>query len=209
MISNRAVSRRVQHRAELQTEIRDGARTLFARDGYANFSMRKLAAVIGYSPAAIYLYYQSKEALFRVLVDESFERLHASLLALTAEPAGDPAERLKRGLRLYVEWGVSHPHDYQIAFHEPVLSNGPYRVHPAFDLLRSLVAECLPEGKARGKAVQRSSQAAWAAVHGITSLLILRPSFPWESKEAVVREVIESAVNGIAAAAPRRRRHAK
>jgi AcrR family transcriptional regulator len=206
MVIKRAASRRMQHREELRVEIQEAARAIFVRDGYESFSMRKLAAAVGYSPAAIYLYFENKQALFRVLVEGSFERLHESLQEISAEPSSDPVERLKRGLRVYVDWGVEHPDDYQIAFLQPAPTAGPYRVHQAFNLLRSMVVACLPAGGARRQQAERSSQAVWAAIHGITSLLIQRPSFQWQSKEDVVRQVIDSAVDGIAAAARRAHR---
>jgi AcrR family transcriptional regulator len=200
-----AVTRREKQREELRGEIREAARAIFVRDGYRSFSMRKLAAAIGYSPGSIYLYFRNKEDLFRSLVDESFSRLSESLEVLAGEPRNDPVARLKHGLSLYVDWGCSHPNDYQIAFLLPDAGPGPYKTHRAFDALRSMVAHCLPAGNARRERVETASQAIWSAVHGITSLLIQRPSFPWHSKASVVRQVIESAVDGAVAAASKRR----
>ena len=63
-----ATLRREQYRAELRTQILDAAREIFARDGYENFSMRKLAQHIEYSPGSIYLHFRNKEELFESLV---------------------------------------------------------------------------------------------------------------------------------------------
>ncbi len=158
--------------------------------------MRKLAAEIGCSPGSIYLYYLNKEDLFRNLVDESFSRLSQSLESVADESRTDPVARLKQGANLYVNWGCAHPNDYQIAFLLSDASTGPYKTHQAFDVLRAMVADCLPAGRNRKSRVETTSQAIWAAIHGITTLLIQRPSFPWSSKASVVRQVIESAVDG-------------
>jgi AcrR family transcriptional regulator len=158
--------------------------------------MRKLASEIDASTRSTYLYFRNKEDLFRSLVDESFSRLNESLKVLADEPRKDPIARLKLGLRLYVDWGCRHPNDYQIAFLLPDPGAGPYKTHEAFDVLRAMVAACLPAGKARSERVEIASQAIWSAVHGITSLLIQRPSFPWRSKASVIRQVIDSAVDG-------------
>jgi len=205
MFSQRAAARRQKQREELKGEIRDAARAIFVREGYRSLSMRKLAAGIGYSPGSIYLYFRNKEDLFRSLVEESFSRLAESLEGLAGGPRKDPVARLKSGLSLYVEWGCSHPNDYQIAFLLPDVGPGPYKTHRAFDVLRSMVADCLPTGKARSEWVETASQAIWSAVHGITSLLIQRPSFPWRSKASVIRQVIESAVDGAVGGAGKRR----
>ena len=37
----------------------------------------------------------------------------------------------------------------------------------------------------------------WAAVHGITSLLIARPTFPWVDPEELIGQVIDSAVDNL------------
>jgi AcrR family transcriptional regulator len=205
MHTSRAVARRQEQREELKAEMRDAARAIFVRDGYQSLSMRKVAAEIGYSAAAIYLYFPSKEALFHSLVEESFSRLSDSLAGLVNEPRTSPVERLKHGLHLYVRWGCSHPNDYQIAFLLPSPTSGPYRTHQAFDILRLMVAACLPAGRARFTRTEKASQSIWAAVHGITSLLIQRPSFQWQNRESVIEQVIDSAVDGAVAGSSKRR----
>jgi AcrR family transcriptional regulator len=192
----KAEARRAQHREELRTEILDAAREIFVKIGYEAFSMRKLARSIGYSAAAIYLHFESKEELFDVLVEESFAHLHEGLGVLLQERGKDPVRQLKRGLRLYVEWGLCHPNEYNIAFVVRNPSKSPYKTHRAFDVARSLVKLCLAGSRAAEREVELRTQALWAATHGITSLLIQRPSFPWVSKDRLIDDVIDAAVRG-------------
>ena len=199
----KAAERRREQREELRGEIREAARAIIVREGYQNFSMRKLASEIGSSTGSTYLYFRNKEELFRSLVDESFSRLNESLRGLADERRKDPIARLKLGLSLYVDWGCRHPNDYQIAFLLPDPGPGPYKTHQAFDVLRAMVAACLPAGKASSERIEIASQAIWSAVHGMTSLLIQRPSFPWRSKPSVIRQVIDSAVDGAVASSSR------
>jgi AcrR family transcriptional regulator len=205
MFRKRATARRQKQREDSKGEIREAARAIIVREGYQSFSMRKLASEIGASTGSTYLYFRNKEDLFRSLVDESFSRLNESLRVLADEPRKDPIARLKIGLSLYVDWGCRHPNDYQIAFLLAEPGPGPYKTHQAFDVLRAMVAACLPAGEARTEHVEMASQAIWSAVHGITSLLIQRPSFPWRSKASVVRQVIDSAVDGAVASSSRYR----
>jgi hypothetical protein len=51
--------------------------------------------------------------------------------------------------------------------------------------------------------VEARTQAIWAAAHGITSLLIQRPSFPWVSKDRLIDDVIDAAVRGALDVRPR------
>jgi hypothetical protein len=47
--------------------------------------------------------------------------------------------------------------------------------------------------------VQIASQALWAAAHGITSLLILRPTFAWADRDKLIGQVIDAAVDALLA----------
>ena len=192
----KANTRRAQHREELRTEILDAAREIFVKDGYEGFSMRKLARRVEYSPAAIYLHFESKEELFDALVEESFAHLYQGLGVLLQEHRKDPVQQLKRGLRLYVEWGLRYPNEYNIAFVVRNPSKRPYKTHRAFDVARSLVKLCVAGSRAGEREVELRTQALWAATHGITSILIQRPSFPWVSKDRLIDDVIDAAVRG-------------
>ena len=110
----------------------------------------------------------------------------------------DPVRRLRKAGRAYVDFGLANPHAYEFAFvlHRPEGSpaNAP---HPAYGLLRGLVQRCIAEKRFRAMDVDVASQALWTAVHGITAMLIARPDFPWADRDAVIRRVIDSAVDGL------------
>ena len=103
--------------------------------------------------------------------------------------------------------GTEKSKQYQIAFVVRNPAKNPYRTHRAFDLARTLVKRCLGPSKAAERELELRTQALWAAIHGITSLLTQRPSFPWVSRESVINQVIDSAVQG--AIGPAKRRKAK
>ena len=168
----------------------------WARGGidHVGLSLRKLEEA-GIARRTFYRYFTSKEELFDILVEESFVHLYEALGILLKERGKDPVRQLKRGLRLYVEWGLKHPSEYQIAFIVRNPTKKPYRTHRAFDVARALVKLCLGSSKAE-RELELRTQALWAATHGITSLLTQRPSFPWVSKQRLIDHVIDSAVQG-------------
>jgi hypothetical protein len=45
--------------------------------------------------------------------------------------------------------------------------------------------------------VALASQVLWATVHGITSLLIHHPHFPWTEREELIDALIDAAVGGL------------
>jgi AcrR family transcriptional regulator len=205
----KATARRKRYRQETRSEILSAAREIFVRDGFEGFSMRTLARSVGCSPAAIYLHFTSKEELFEVLVEESFVHLYDTLGILLKERGKDPVRQLRRGLRLYVEWGLKHPSEYQIAFVVRNPTKKPYQTHRAFDLARSLVKLCLGRFKAAEHELELRTQALWAATHGITSLLTQRPFFPWVSKQRLIDHVIDTAVQGALGPTKRQRSNGK
>jgi len=197
-----ATFRRRQHKEELRRVILNAAREIFVREGYESFSMRRLAEKIEYSPGSVYLHFKNKEELFDCLVEESFANLHKTLLGLrNGQEWQDPVEELKKGLRTYVEFGLRNSNDYRFAFMlRPPAQKRRYKVHGAFEVLRHIVRRCVEEGRFRPVNVESTSQALWASVHGITSLLIQRPAFPWAPKKELIAQVISTAIDSLVAA---------
>jgi AcrR family transcriptional regulator len=191
---------RQRYRDVLRRAILDAAREAFVRDGYAGVSMRRLAEKVGCSHGNLYLHFKDKEALFDALVEESFVQLDDGMRKL-AESArrDDPVELLRTMAHAYAQFGITNPSVYEFAFvlRQPGLR--PYKPHVTYERLRSLVQRCIDEKKFRRIDVDAASQSLWAAVHGITSLLILRPTFPWADRKQVVGQVVDAAVDGLLA----------
>jgi AcrR family transcriptional regulator len=192
-------TRREKYREEQRAAILHAARAAFVRDGFESVSMRKLAAEVGYSHGSLYLHFKNKEELFDCLVEESFAQLAQALQGLgDARRKRDPVRLLKRAARAYVDFGLNNPGAYEFAF---ILRRPghprPWKPHLAYEYLRSLVGRCIDEGRFRVVDVDAASQALWAAVHGVTSLLILRPWFPWADREDLIQRVIDGAVAGL------------
>jgi len=197
-----AVSRRRKHKEELRRVILDAAREIFVRGGYESFSMRKLAQKIEYSPGSLYLHFKNKENLFECLVEDSFARLLKTLTNLqNGRERQDPVEELKRGLQAYVDFGLRNPNDYRFVFMlKPPVEKRPYKVHRAFEALRYMVRRCVEEQRFRAVNVETTAQGLWASVHGVTSLLIQRPAFPWVPKKELIAQIINTAIDGLVAA---------
>src|ERR1700739_1706989 len=93
---------RENNKAEIRSLILGSARKGLVRQGYENFSLRNLAQQIGYSPAAIYRYFKSRDEIFACLTRESFDLLIKASSSIVPEPDEDPVSVLKRGLHAYV-----------------------------------------------------------------------------------------------------------
>jgi AcrR family transcriptional regulator len=190
---------REQYREELRTAILGAARELFISQGYEGFSMRKLAEKLGCAHGTLYLYFKNKQQLFDFLVEDSFAQLSRALERLRhQEPGLDPVCLLKEAGRIYVNFGRRNPNAYEFAF---VIRRGgpvrPWKPHPAFAFLRNTIKACIEKKRFRTMNVDTATQAMWAAVHGVTSLLITRPSFPWVPAEELISRVIDSSVDSL------------
>jgi AcrR family transcriptional regulator len=195
--------RRARQKAALRQEILAAARELFAQEGYEQVSMRRIAEKIDYSPTTLYLHFQDKAELLFHVCEETFAKLVAKGEKIRAEK-GDPLTKLKRIGRDYIEFGLKHPGHYKVTFmvqHEPGSLDEHYEHsmgHRMFALLESSVAECMERGAFRRVDLRLASQTLWAGVHGITSLLIARPDFPWTETERTIALLLEVICAGFA-----------
>jgi AcrR family transcriptional regulator len=188
---------RARYRDQLRRSILDAARETFAEDGYGGVSMRKLAERVGCSHGNLYLHFKDKEALFDCLVAESFEEFDAAMRAPESVRRGDPVEMARKMGRAYVAFGLANQSAYEFAF--LLRRPGRDKPHAPYERLRALAQRCLDEKRFRPMDVDVASQVLWATVHGITSLLILRPAFPWADRETLIGQVVDAAVNGLLA----------
>jgi AcrR family transcriptional regulator len=197
--------RRAREKKELRQEILDAARDLFVREGFENVSMRKIAEKIEYSPTTIYLYFQDKADLLDCICEETFARLVRKQTALD-HSVDDPLERLRLGLRAYIEFGLKHPNHYKVAFMMPDPFDAPehcVRSHAmgqkAFDHLRTTLAQCAERHMIEAEDIEATAQSVWGAIHGLTSLLIARPRFEWVERDHLIDTLVENTVNGLRA----------
>lgn len=188
---------RTRYRDQLRRTILDAAGEAFVQDGYEGVSMRRLAERVGCSHGNLYLHFKDKEALFDCLVEESFAKFDAAMRAPEALRRGDPVEMARKMGRAYVAFGLANQSAYEFAF--LMRRPGRDKVHPPYERLRALAQRCLDEKRFRPIDADVASQVLWSAVHGITSLLILRPAFPWADRETLIGQVVDAAVDGLLA----------
>jgi AcrR family transcriptional regulator len=200
--------RRAREKKELRQEILDAAREMFVRDGFENVSMRKIAEKIEYSPTTIYLYFQDKADLLDCLCEETFTRLTKKQTILE-QTVADPLERLRKGLRGYIEFGLKHPNHYKVTFMMSPPLDQPMRGVRSHDLgkkafahLRNTLALCAEHGLLEIADLDATAQATWAAIHGLTSLLIARPRFEWTERNRLIDTLIDMLTAGLKPAGP-------
>ncbi|WOR16170.1 TetR/AcrR family transcriptional regulator [Hyphomonas sp. FCG-A18] len=135
-----AESRREARKEQRRLDIVDAALTVFARDGFALSKMDTVAEQAGISKGTLYLYFDSKEALFEGMVREkmlpTLEKLQSELVATPDASAEDMLRMQMRFfyrnvlnterrhiMRLIMAEGPQFPHIAQF-YYENVMSRG-------------------------------------------------------------------------------------
>ncbi len=199
--------RRARHKQLLRQQILDAARELLVREGYDQLSMRRVADRIDYSPTAIYLHFKDKQELVFSLCEESFAKLARELETL-ADEYPDPLVRLRKGMERYVAFGLKNPNHYIPAFVLPPPADLDAKRQQAMlspessgmralATLRDTIADGVKAKKLRKVDPDVAARSTWAALHGITSLLIVHEHFPWGGRDLVIQNLIDSLVDGL------------
>ncbi len=94
----------------------DAARAVFERLGIEGASIREIAKQAGYTPGAIYSYFDNKEAIYGALLAESLERLNAVVDAAGIE-AASPAELLEAKASAWFGFYAANPRDLDLGFY--------------------------------------------------------------------------------------------
>jgi AcrR family transcriptional regulator len=195
--------RREREREEVRRKILDAARDLFATEGYANVTMRKIAEVIEYSPTTIYGHFEDKDDLVEALCHEDFARL----LAVFDEPTplADPLERIRTLGRGYARFAQQNPNHYRFMFMTPKFEHPRDLTDPGQQSFRRVLAaveEARAQGLLRPVDPVVVSQVLWASLHGAVSLLVTyKPEqFPCAPPPAdFVDQACENALRGFLA----------
>jgi AcrR family transcriptional regulator len=88
-------------REERRAEILTAAIELFARDGFADTSVSAVAKAAGVSHGTVFLYFPTKDDLFRAAVLEPLLTWEARYIVVL-RPEGSPIERIERFVRQQV-----------------------------------------------------------------------------------------------------------
>lgn len=94
----------------------DAARAVFQRLGIEGASIREIAKEAGYTPGAIYSYFENKEAIYGALLGESLERLNAAVAA-AGNQAWPPADQLNAKASAWFGFFAANPRDLDLGFY--------------------------------------------------------------------------------------------
>jgi AcrR family transcriptional regulator len=92
------------------------ARKVFEAEGLEGASLRAIAARAGYTPAALYFHFDSKEAIYSEMLLASLTALGKSVSAAVAK-AKDPDARLRAAALAFFRFYADNPRDLDLGFY--------------------------------------------------------------------------------------------
>jgi AcrR family transcriptional regulator len=199
-----AVERRSRQREELRGQILAAARQVVLTGGYRALTMRRIAEAVEYSPAAIYQYFENRDAIATALMAEGFEQLAATFEPLAA--IADPRERLEAVAQAYIRFGLEHSETYRLMFMEDphitasllgATSKPEDAGARAYAALIGPLAELRERGRLRPHLeVQALADAVWVALHGFVALKLTCPKFPATPTETLMPTLLQTLFEG-------------
>jgi AcrR family transcriptional regulator len=186
----------------LRDEILESAERLLVESGDENaVSIRAVAEAVGVTPPSIYMHFADKTALLFAICDKHFAQFD-SYVEQAAAHASEPLQALALRGRAYVQFGLEHPEQYRILFmRRPSATPAEFQNEglrrTMFDHHLEAVQRCVDAGVIGGDPLL-AAITLWAAVHGITSLLLSKPDFPWPDVDQMLNHVLQTQIYGVA-----------
>jgi AcrR family transcriptional regulator len=191
---------------ERPEEILCAARALFLEHGVENVTTRQIAARVGISQTALYVYFKSKDEMLERLVNAALCKLGAALDAVNVQCA-DPIVFLRSNFREYIKFGLEHPDEYRLVFmlrdgrRKPATADP--RIHnPIGDALFNTLKTRIEQGMATGQlrcvhSAYAAAQSIWAAMHGLVALRLAYTDFDWIPVEEQIEAHVDMLLKGI------------
>jgi AcrR family transcriptional regulator len=183
----------------LRDDILHAAEHLLMRMGDVDaVSIRAVAEAVGVTPPSIYLHFADKTDLMFQVCQRQWDRFNEHLRA-AVDGIEDPIEWLETAGWTYIQWGLDNPQHYRILFmskpsdvpdtidKQEVIMSGVWG-----DVL-AVAQRAVDEGRLAGDPALIGFT-AWAAAHGLTSLLISCPDMPWPDVDQLRRSVLGRAL---------------
>lgn len=192
------LSRKSYHHGDLEAALISTALKLIKRNGPANLSLREVAHEVGVSPSAAYHYFPDKDSLITAIGETLFTDLAIMEEEAVSAIPGNSALAAKKRFRAiglsYFKWAKKQPHSFQLIFggfcQKDFISK--HEEAPAFQLLSKCLDELVETGAMPKSSRKNGELLAWAAVHGVTNLII-----EGHLPDSALESVLDSLANGL------------
>jgi AcrR family transcriptional regulator len=166
---------RAKRRQFTRQAILDAALDLINEHGLYNLSLREIARRVGYSPAALYEYFDSKEAIVHALSDQGDSLLKDRLSEVP--PDLPPDQRLVELGLAYIDFARKNTQHFNLIFNElstrRTSLNDPINEEKPYYMVAKAVRDGINLGifqSRPGFSLGEIAYGMWALAHGAASL---------------------------------------
>jgi AcrR family transcriptional regulator len=187
---------------KLRDDIIEAASQLLADPASPPLTLRAVARQVGVAATSVYLHFADIESLVMAVADRRFSEL-VKLQDEATSGGATARDRMRAGCLSYCEFGLAHPGHYQVMFvsQNASLATIPVDQMPGYQVFQQLieeVAECIglaPDARES----YGTATLIWQQLHGIVSLRISRPRFPWPPLADTVTDAVDRLLAGVGA----------
>jgi TetR/AcrR family transcriptional regulator len=201
---DRRAQRRAARRAQSRTEILDAAERVFGEDGIRDGSLRNIAALAGFSTAAIYLFFENKQQLVSETLTRRGDELNGAIRAV-AESDLAPLDKLHQIMDDTTGFFAERPHFRLLIRHirggatitGPVLAEFASDVDARFREAMTLLAGIVRDGQEIGQ-IRDGNERAIAHMYSVlvNEFILLDPSPDGEDIGALTSTQFHGLIDG-------------
>jgi AcrR family transcriptional regulator len=212
MYSMTTSARATYHHGDLRNALVRAAADLAERGGPEAVTVRAAARAVGVTPTAAYRHFAGHAELLDAAKREALDRMAATILELLGEaPAGtDPVDaavhQMRAGGRGYVRFALTQPGLFRTAFCQSGKDEVVHDVDEALAAasphayLSAALDELVRVGWLDPAVRPGAETPAWAAVHGLSLLLLDGPyrGLDDAEREVVIDATLDNTLRGLA-----------
>ena len=184
-----------------RAEILAAASRLLLSEGVENTTMRRIAADVGVSPTALYVYFPRKDAILQTISRETFAKLLAELETSQVR-IGTVLERFEALLRTYVAFGLANPDSFRLIFltpcsiHSAAFGDAVPDAYHSFNGLIHGVETMMQAGHFQSGPLVATAEAISACMNGLITMLLNKAAFMVTPQDELIDRVIRAVMAG-------------
>jgi len=193
------------HHGDLRQALIDSAIVILEEEGFKALSLRAVARKAGVSQAAPYNHFEDKNEMLAAIAAKGFEEM-AAAQQLALQQSDEGKSKLIALGKGYVSYGLEHPALLRLMFGPEFAATGQYPQlskvsNRGYQQLIDAVEEHITMEAGDHPPTKVGAAAAWAMVHGLTTLMIegrIDPDLKEpEKRDAFIEQVITVLATGL------------
>ncbi|PUU94420.1 MAG: TetR family transcriptional regulator [Halanaerobium sp.] len=165
----------------IKDSIIKAAREIIEKDGLAALSIRKLAKKVGYSPAAIYQYFDNKSEIVKAVIEEGYKDIIKSIVAEHSN-FNSVEEEIRFKLKNYINSALENKYYYQavmiseeknILQFTAILNSDLRQEQSALQILIDLIKKGQKQDEFSDKKAENLAKTIWTATYGLITRMII------------------------------------